>query len=678
MACIVFGIVVAFLLYRGTRNFRLSTRRILFAIRALLISIMAFLLMAPLVKTIEERLEKPLIILALDNSSSILCSKSSNFDPKSYLQQIKKLQDELSADYDLKTLEFDSEVRQAKDLKFNGRQTDISALFSFINDQYANRNVGAIILASDGIINKGANPQFETTNFKTPIYSIALGDTVSKRDLLISNVNYNEIAFLDNEFEIEITVEAFQSAGSKAQLNVSSASGNIFSKSIAINSNDFRQNIKVLIPAPKLGMQQVNFQLSNLSNELSLVNNRKSIFVEVINSKKKILIIANSPHPDISAIKQSIDNIKNYNLKLVFAQEFKVSDARDADLVILHQLPSTSNRAESILAQLKDKAKWFILGSQSDISAFNSSQPILSINNRPIMQEVLASFKPDFYAFTISDESKLKIQNFSPLIAPSGSYNLKGQADVLINQEIARSVSNLPLLVFAESNALRTGILTAEGFWRWRLEDFQENSNHNASDELIQKSLQYLASSDDRRKFRVYNSKNAFDETEPIVLNAELYNDAFELVNNSDVDISIREKSGKTYSYLFSKNAKAYILNAGVLPSGEYRYLAKTKFGKNNYQAEGQFIVNAQDLELKRTNADHQLMYALASQTAGEIVYPDQIGEIPNLIKSNETVKTIVYEDRTYDELINFKVLFFLLISFLTIEWFIRKRNGEI
>jgi hypothetical protein len=678
LGCLGLGIAYAFVLYGSSPNLKKNLKRILFFIRATLISLIAFLLVAPMVKTTKERLEKPLILIALDNSSSILSSKSVNFDAKSYASQIKNLEKDLSADYELRIFHFDSSLKDGLYTNFDGNQTDISAVFKQIDNQFSNRNIGAIILASDGIYNRGGNPQYESNKLPVPIYAIALGDTIAKRDLLIANVNYNEIAYLETDSEIEISLEAFQAKGSSSILTVSAPTGIVYSKSFSINSDEFRQSIKVNIPANRLGLQEFKIQVSKLNNEWSPENNSQSIFIDVINAKKQVLILSNAPHPDITALKQSLENNKNYAVKVVLANDFKVSDSRDADLIILHQLPSKANGAVDILRQISNKSRLFILGAQSDIQAFESAQSILGISSSGMMQEALVNLKPDFYAFTLSDVNKLKILNFSPLLTPFGTYVIKAPANVLMTQQIGKTASDRPLLIFAEENGLRTGILTGEGLWRWRLEDFQENLNHDATNELIQKTVQYLVSSDDKRKFRVYSPKNTFDENESVILNAELYNDAFELVNTADVNITLKNNSGKSYSFLFSRTSNAYQLKAGILPSGTYSYQAKTSLGKNSYQVEGQFIITAQQLELKQSVANHQLLYMMATQNGGKMVFPDQIGSIPSLIKANETVKTIAYEDRSYEELINLKFIFFLLLLLLSGEWFMRKRNGEI
>jgi len=46
-------------------------------------------------------------------------------------------------------------------------------------------------------------------------------------------------------------------------------------------------------------------------------------------------------------------------------------------------------------------------------------------------------------------------------------------------------------------------------------------------------------------------------------------------------------------------------------------------------------------------------------------------------LKSGQ-MKTLSYEDRRYDELINFRWPFALLLLLLSTEWFIRKRNGAV
>lgn len=678
LGCLALGIGYALLLYGSSAHLNKTLRNSLFLLRAVVITIISFLLFAPLIRSVNTTVEKPLIIIAQDNSASIIVSKTKDFNARSYAGSLQKLEATLSTDYDVRSFNFGAEVKSGLDLQFNAPVTDMASVFKLIEDQFSNRNIGAVIIGSDGIYNRGSNPQYEAKNLKTSVYTVAMGDTIAKRDLLISNVNYNNITYLDNQFQVEISVEAYQSQGSSSVLTVSDNSGTLFSRPVTINSNEFRITLPITLLAKRKGIQQYDIRLSRVSNELSARNNSQTIFVEVIDGRQKVLILAGSPHPDLTALKQSIEINKNYSVKVALADMLSPTDVAEAGLVILHQLPSVNNKAQEILKMSSAKPVLYVLGAQSDVSAFSSSQSILGVTSTGNTQEAIASFDPDFYAFTLTDVHKQRIRNFAPLLSPFGNYGLKGPGSVVMNQQIGKLVTKMPLLVFGEDAQRKIGILAGEGIWRWRLEDFQENGNHEAIDELVVKTVQYISTREDKRKFRVYPSKNAFDENEHVILNAELYNDAFELVNTPDVNISLTHKTGKSYSFVFSRTGNAYSLDAGVLPAGSYSYNARTELGKIKHSAAGQFVITQQQAEFKQTRANHQLLFSLSQQSGGKMIFPDQLQRLPELIKANENVKTVSYEDRKYEEPINLKLIFFLILALLTLEWFSRKRNGEV
>lgn len=396
--CIALGAGYAFLLYPAETKLSHSLRRTLFALRAIAVALLAFLLYAPEIKISNTVLEKPLIILAQDNSASIGISEPRNFNPQAYSAGFKALQNKLSKDYEVKTFSFGDDIKAGLDFKYDKKLTDISALFRMVNDQYAAKNIGAIIIATDGIYNRGGDPLYESRNLKAPLYPVALGDTIPKRDLLISNVNYNNIVFLDNQFQIEISAEAYQSSGASTVLTVADRDRTLFSRPINITSGEYRITVPVLLSASRKGTQKYTVSLSPISSELSRTNNTQTIFVEVIDGKLKVLIVANSPNPDLTALKQSIETNKNYEVKVAMIDELKPEDVEQASLLILHQLPSTTNKADNLLKAAAKKPVWFIMGTQSSATALSAAQSGLQINAAgSTTEEVTASVKNDFY-----------------------------------------------------------------------------------------------------------------------------------------------------------------------------------------------------------------------------------------------------------------------------------------
>lgn len=217
-----------------------------------------------------------------------------------------------------------------------------------------------------------------------------------------------------------------------------------------------------------------------------------------------------------------------------------------------------------------------------------------------------------------------------------------------------------------------------EGIWKWKLEEAKNEQNLPLVDEIITKAVQYLSVKDDKRKFKVYSSKSTYEENENIVLNAVLYNDAYEAVNTPDVKVQLKNSEGKVYNYTFSKFGVTYRLDAGALPQGNYTYVANTSLGSNNYTASGAFYVNALIAEYQQTTANHQLLFTMAQQSGGKFYSPNDIAKIADELEKSGQVKTISYEDRRYEELISLKWLFAFIVLLLATEWFLRKRNGEV
>ena len=681
-ACLVLALLYAWLMYRQLVSLSSTLRYILFAARALVVFVISFLLVAPLIKSISYQPQKPLVLVLQDNSESIQL-----FDPntkaypadRNFVSALAGVKTALGDKYEIHEFNFDKTIHDGLSSKFNGKQTDISTALKTLDDRYVNQNIGAIILATDGLYNQGSDPTYEARNLKTSIYTIALGDTTPKRDLLIGNVNYNKTAFLGNDFEVEVLTEAYQSKGENIRLTVSENGRMVASENIPVNSDAFQKSVTLKLNAGQKGVRKFNISIAPVKNELSIQNNSETIYVDVLDTKQKILLVYDSPNPDIDILKQDIGINKNVEVKTVDIDQLSTIKPAEYSLIILHQLTPGNN---GILQNIISKSKvpvWYMLGGQSDLQSFNMAQPDVNVSaGRSDAQEVFAQLVPEFSAFALSDSAKQKIDTFPPLLAPFGSYTSSPANHILFKQKIGNVVTTYPLLSFADEGGRRIGILTGEGLWRWQLAEYKTYGNHHAMEELLSQSVQYLTANADKQQFRVYPAKNVFDEGENVILNAELYNDALELINTPDVKVDLKSGAGKNYSFLFTRSGQSYQLDAGTLPVDEYTYAASAKVGTKTFTANGQLTVKPLNLETRQSVANHQLLKNIAKQSGGQMLMPNQINQLADLIKKNENIKTVVYEDKHYSDIIDVKWLFAVILALLSAEWFVRKREGEI
>lgn len=675
--CIAAGITYAGILYYRNQKLQelpLGFIRLIACFRFLTVTLLSFLLLSPLLKTMDREVEKPLIIVAQDNSESIVAGKDSAYYRTEYRKNLQKMMDELSDKYEVALYSFADKIKKvntADSILFSDKQTDMSAFFEEIENLYTNRNVGAIILSGDGVYNRGSNPVYASEKIKVPVYTIAMGDTIIKKDIVLLKVDHNRLAYLGNKFPLEVIVNAKQLKGKTSTLTISKGDATLFKQPITINSDAFITTIPVLLEAKETGLQRYKVRLSSLSEEVSAVNNVRDVFIDVLDARQKVLILAAAPHPDIAAIKESIAANQNYEVESYTLDNFDRSLKR-YNLVILHQIPTASDPAIKIMNEIK--------ANNIPVWAFSGANTILKsdltvASNAQKTNECEAVLEQNFSLFTLSDELRKAVKDFPAVICPYGTYAEENSGNDLLYQRIGMVETKTPLMSFSTTAENKTAIFYGEGIWKWRLQDVASHGNQNVFDEFISKTVQYLSVRVDKSFFRIV-SPNSFLENESIVLEAEVYNESYELINDPEVSIVISNSENNKFPFTFSKTANAYRLDAGMMPVGDYTFEAKVNVGGKLYTQKGEFSIIALQVELLNTVADHQLLYSIAQKHDGELVYPNELDKLVTQLNNREDIKTVSYTQNKMSDLINLKWIFFVLLVLLGVEWFIRKRNG--
>ncbi|MFN4080793.1 MAG: hypothetical protein ACK4NS_07815 [Saprospiraceae bacterium] len=682
--CALLGAGYAALLYFRDETFLARPRiqrGLLALLRGLAVALISALLLSPLLKRTITQTQKPVVVLAQDQSESVAMVLQDDALAR-YKNDWAALREQLSTDFEVREIAFGSEPREGADFAFSDKTSNLSAALAYIYDLYGSRNLGAVVMATDGIYNEGANPAYAETPISAGVFTVALGDTTPRKDLIIKRVFHNKIAYLGDKFTIQADVSAINCAGAQAVLTVSKVEGGnartLQTFPISVDKNDFFVTREITLEADKPGVAQYAVSLSRLSGEATYVNNARDIFVEVLDARQKVLLLAHSPHPDLSAIKQTLENNRNYQATVAYAYDPGL-DPGKFDFVVLHNLPSAQHNIVGVLNTLNARRipRLFIAGMQTDFTALNSAQPLLNIQSDGRQSDDVQG-KPSagFTGFTMSPRLIEELPRFNPVVSPFGRLNARPQAQIVLVKRIGKIDTDQPLLLVGETNGVKTGVFVGEGLWKWRLFDYMQHQNHDLFGEIFGKTVQYLAVKDDKRKFRVSLDRSIFNENEPVTFTAELYNDSYELVNDPDVSMSIRNAEGKEFAYTFNKTGSAYSLNAGVLPVGNYSYRASMTYGGQPQAFEGRFTVRAIELELFDRTANHALLRQLSAKYGGELIYPDALLSLVEKIKSAKSAKPVIYETKQTTPLLNLKWIFALLALMLGLEWFLRRYWG--
>ena len=683
--CLLLGAIYAVFLYlvktrRGSeRDFSVRLSLLLGALRWLSVSAIAFLLLSPLVKRVSNRKEKPLVVIAEDNSQSIRYCPDSAYYMSEFDETLERLAAELGDDFEVQRYTYGQSVEpyDAKSVRYGDVFTDISQAIKEIDNTCYHRNVGAIILTGDGIFNRGANPVNAVSTLSYPVYTVAMGDTTIYRDVSVAHVRCNRIAYLGNSFPMEVTVNADRLKGERATLALTCDGRKLSSKELTFSDNHNTITENFTVEADHIGMRHYQLTVTQMDGEKTYQNNHQSVMVEVVDGHQKVAIIAAVPHPDVAAIKASLELNRNFSVESFIGRDFD-KKAEDYDLLVLHQLPAKSQIPAPDVASLVSKGTplLFILGGPTTLPRLNALHAGVEVFARiERTNEVTALPNSSFTYFTIPDEVSKRIATFPPLLSPFGDYKVGGNSQTLLFSKVGNVNSGLPLVVVGQNDGRRFACITGEGLWRWRLSDWQQYGTHDDFDQLVSKIVSFTALRLDKERLHV-ESKHLFGQNEPVIIDAQLYNENYEMVNTPDVELVVEGK--KNASFQFNRHGDGYSVNIGILPPGSYRFTARTTFNGQQLTASSGFVVEEVNIEAANTVADHSLLNTMAALTGGEMVPAREVESLAGKIRSRTDLHTVIFSETTYGDMLNMPLIFILIVLLLAIEWVTRKYNGTL
>ena len=675
---LLISVLAAYWFYRNVSWFNELSRKSQLLIRFLrtgTIFLIGALLIGLILETVKYREEKPVLITMVDNSSSMLNYKDSS-EVKERIEKFRSALKEQYVDkFELVDMMVGNSVSYGDKVSFSDSKTDISSGFERLFTDYYNRNIGGVVLVTDGNFNEGSNPVYSAEKISlTPVFPLLVGDTVRKRDHYVKNVTANDVAFFRNKFPVEVDLESVRFGKEEVEVSIINEGRVIASKKIRYSGNavDF-QHVSFELEASKIGFQAYTVEITEVSREYNYRNNRKTFYIEVIDSRSKVLLLAGAPHPDIAAIKQELE--KDENLEVV-SKQFKDwnKDLKKVDMIVVHE--PGFNMESSVLRDLISRKIpiLFCIGPNTAIQAVKELGLGLSIPSGKQSDEIQSVFNEGFSSFELSTDLQRNIELYPPLKTKFGELKVTG-ADVLAFQRLGNVRKKEPMIFFLKRQGVKYGFIYGEGLWKWRMNEYARTGEQLYFNELVTKMGQYLLVKQNTSSLRV-NLPKRFTKNEDVIVNASFYNESLEPITTPKIEFSLKNEEGKVSKYQFGAYGSSYRLNAGRLEPGKYEWFSNAKHNGKAYSKSGVFIVEDLDLESLSNSSNSSGMLQLADATGGKMIQLANSQELLDLLDKRDDIASLSYRDASFDGLIDFKWLFFLLLIFLALEWFLRRWFG--
>lgn len=651
-------------------------RYVLIGLRFTGLFLLGLMLLGILIKGTEKRVDLPMLITIVDDSESMLNyadSNEVNIESKRFIQAA---QEGLANQFNVLTFGLDDEIKDADNLDFTGNKTNLSNAFERIYNNYYGRNIGAIVLLSDGNYNAGTTPLLVAEKFKrVPIYTLSVGDTIQKVDHLVKSIVNNDIAFLNNRFPVEVSIEGHKTANLPFEIKLIKNGEVIQREKLQHQASDYSL-IKTTfqLDANSLGIHEYTIEIDALSNEYNLENNEKSFFIEVLDDRSQVLLIAETLNPDAGAIRNALITENNLEVTTVTLDELPES-FKAFDLLIWFDPGVKSTPSQLKRIQEAQKPKWYFITPQTSNATIDQLNLQAQIRASGRTDYVGAAFNQDFNLFTLTAETRSAIELFPPLASHFGSVEFSQNSSILAYQKVGNIAKSDPLIYFSENRNQKFAVMYGIGLWSWRIADYRMNQSFSGFNEIVRKTVQYLILRENTSRLRITMPSLANNDEE-FMIRASFYNESYEPITEPIINFDLYNANDEHFEYAFLPLDESYQLNLGRLPEGRYTWEASTSFNGKEFEVNGSFAIRDLAIEKQSTKANHQLLQQMAENGRGAFTSLDNYPEIIEDLFNREDIVPITYETNAYNKLIDYLWLLLLIVAVFTVEWLIRRYEG--
>ena len=622
------------------------------------------LLINPIISRKITEIKKTPLPIVVDNSKSISELKATKEAAELYLKIAENKA--ITEKYDVQLFSFDDEFKSLEQLDFKGNQSHIDGVANNLKQLYRSTKY-PVVLFTDGNQTMGNDYVFSFQE-NTSVFPVVLGDTTTVFDLKINQINVNKYAFLKNKFPVEVFLQYNGNQTISTTFAIQNGSQTIYKQAVTFSKDKKAQSISVLLNADKVGIAKYKAVISSNVKEKNTVNNAKNFAVEVIDQRSEIALISAINHPDLGALKRSIETNQQRKVSIVKPNEIK--SLQGYNVLILYQ-PNAS--FQSVFEQNKAAQinTFIITGTATDFSFLNQMQEDLMFKMSAQKEDYLATFDSNFNLFA---QSNIGFENFPPLEHNFGTISIKSSVSTLLSARIRNVQLQNPLLTFTENGSKRNAYLLGENIWKWRLENHLSKKSFEDFDLFTDKIIQFLVSNASKKNLNV-SYESFYNSGENIEIIAEYFNKNYEFDDKAQLTIQVinsKTKAAKKYDLLKATNS--FKVNLDGLEAGNYTFKVTEK--QSNSSFSGSFEVLDFEIEKQFVNPDKNRLEQLASNTNGTVFYPNQIEKLIQSLIENENYIPTQKETIKKTPLIDWIWLLVLVVLSLATEWFVRKYNG--
>jgi hypothetical protein len=703
-----------------------SRRNLLITLRSLAIAALLLAIFEPILSSTTSEKITPSVAVAFDNSQSMLLPQKGHVaasgletrrdvmirEGKSSLSSV--LSDASKASLFTvgeRTVPFPNKTA-IDSIRTNASATDLSSVFSAVRDARVAKNIGAIVLFTDGAFTLGENPVHPAEELGVPVYAVGLGDSTEPRDLAVSQLFTNEVGSIGAPQPVDVSVHyGGVRAGEHVSIELYEEAQKIGEQTLELKDASGDQTVSFQYTPATEGVKKLTARINTISEEATDKNNLRIAYVRVLKNKFHVVLFAGAPSSDVSFLQQWFAGNPSLQLSTYIQKQgavyYEGEPTREklgtVDLVILAGWPiaSTSDASISLVRQLlsqENKSLLFIASHSLDptkLASLGDAIPF-TMNARSASQAEmkvamsLSSAATDNPVLHLppAEHGKLSWDDLAPLFKTESHVQARPEAQVLAEATMQGVKLGEPLMIARHIGKARQLAVTGYGLWQWKLTSFgreraymgRSDTAVSALDLFFANASRWLTTEEVNKRVRIEPSRKFYQAGERIDFFAQVYNESYEPIEKADVTARIQGAAGsKPIDLVFEPTGNGrYTANIPEgLPKGDYSYVGTASQGGRVLGTDdGRFNVGDFNIELSEPRMRSDILRMLAERTGGKFYTPENASSLlKDIYSSQRFAPKEIVNTRDFELWNSWPLLVLAILCFGT-EWFIRKRLG--
>ncbi len=596
------------------------------------------------------------------------------------------------------------------------KRTDLLRALNEISWQSTGRELGAVILYSDGADTQGLTPQSaarKAAKLGAPIYTVGFSRDDAAPDLAVRRVIADDFAFVHNTVSLDVEIEQRGLDVSKVMVTLRKEGNVMQAKEARLEDGVGRVTFE--FKPRKIGKQVFQISVPIQSGEAVESNNTKSVVLKVIRDRIRVLQVVGRPSWDERFLREFLKRNPNVDLISFFilrsttdlqkapqeelalipfpVQDLFTDELKTFDVVIYQNFSYRPYRMARYLRNIRDYVKnggsfLMVGGDFSYEDGWYAGTPvseILPVQLGGAMPWDTAEYHPRLtrqgrrHPITRIGEAgeppEAVYRRLPKLQGVNSSLGLMPGAQALLTHPSLPG--NPPVVAIREAGAGRSMAVTTDSLWFWRFVAVEQGGAGREFDRFWSNALRWLIRDPELSRVRLKAERSVVLLGEPVGAEVVVLGPDYRGLKGAKVRARLL-KLGEGRTPVAEADVKTGPEGAGLLvfkdvAPGTYVIEAEARSGKERIgTAREPVIVEAADVEFQAPFPRPDILRALSEASGGQFIQVDEA--LPDIeIKDARRVEV----DRTkrvpiWDTFPAFAVLLLLL----GLEWWLRRRSG--